>query len=201
MGTYSLCGGLRRHAVFADSQSECVLDPCFQFGAGDSQHRTAASQAEVQRGAVRCTLSARVRSEHSRRGLLMKLYLKSVTAALIFKENTVIFDRGRKFDLIWFKLRFPRTLMYLGNPPRRSGSATSSSQFCPLTAVILMHGLSTHFPPLSTSDSFQNVSIFLANVLSLYQLCNAAAAVGVCVTCITFYVQVCNRQGGEESTD
>lgn len=187
MGTYSLRGGLWRHAVFDDSQSECVLDPCFQLGAGDSQHRTSASQAEVQRGAVCCTLPARMRSEHSRRVLLMKLYLKSVTAALILKGNTVRFDRGRKFDPIWFKLRFTRMLMYLGNPPRRTGSATSSSQFCPLTAVILMHGLdnqeflSTHFPPLSSSESLQNVSIFLANVLSLHQLCNAAAAVGVCV--------------------
>lgn len=61
VSTYSLRGGLRCHAVFADGQSESVFHPCFQLGAGDSQHRTTGSQAKVQTGAVLCTLSVGVR--------------------------------------------------------------------------------------------------------------------------------------------
>ena len=58
MCTYSLCGGLRSHAVFADGQSESVFDARLQLRAGDSQHRIAGAQAEVQTGAVLCTLQA-----------------------------------------------------------------------------------------------------------------------------------------------
>lgn len=58
MRTYSLCGGFWCHAVFADGQSESVFDARLQLGAGDSQHRAAGAQAEVQSGAVLCTLQA-----------------------------------------------------------------------------------------------------------------------------------------------
>lgn len=50
--TYGLCGRPRRHAVFADGQSESVLNARFQLGAGDSQHGITSAQAEVQTGAV-----------------------------------------------------------------------------------------------------------------------------------------------------
>lgn len=58
MCTYSLCGGLRCHAVFVDGQSESVFDARFQLGAGDSQYRPTGAQAEAQTGAVLCTLQA-----------------------------------------------------------------------------------------------------------------------------------------------
>ncbi len=60
MYTYSLCGGLRCHAVFADGQSESVFDVRLQLGAWDSQNRTAGAQTEVQAGAVLYTLQAEI---------------------------------------------------------------------------------------------------------------------------------------------
>lgn len=59
--TYSLCGGLRSHAVFTYGQFESVFDACFQLGAGDSQDGAAGTQAEVQTGAMLRTLQIETR--------------------------------------------------------------------------------------------------------------------------------------------
>ena len=61
--TYSLCGGLWCHAVFADSQFKGVFDTCLQLGARDSKYWTAGAQAEVQTGAVLWTLQEEIGQE------------------------------------------------------------------------------------------------------------------------------------------
>lgn len=58
-GADRLCGGLGRHAVLADSQSEGVLHAGLKLLAGDSQHRAAEAEAKVQGVAVVGTLWGR----------------------------------------------------------------------------------------------------------------------------------------------